>query len=91
MKTFRRSLFAAAACAALAGCSTTGKLDNVLLTTLAGDRAFVASLYYGIGITAELREQDARELLAMREKARAAEAALSAAAGRPVRMEWSRP
>ena len=70
MKTFRRSLFAAAACAALAGCSTTGKLDNVLLTTLAGDRAFVASLYGPLGITAELRADDARELRAMREKAR---------------------
>jgi hypothetical protein len=79
------------ACLVLTGCSTTGKLDNVLLTTLSGDRAFVGSLVGPFGITTELRQQDARELLAMREKARAAEAALSAAAGRPVRMEWAQP
>lgn len=76
----------------LAGCgSTPGRFDNVLVMTLAGDRAFISSLYGPFGITAELRAADARELLAMREKARAAEAALSAAAGRPVRMEWSQP
>jgi hypothetical protein len=59
-------------CAALAlsGCSTVGKFDNVLVTTLSGDRAFVSSLYGPIGITAELRAEDARELRTMREKAR---------------------
>jgi hypothetical protein len=86
-----KSILALVACTAVAGCSTAGKFDNVLLTTLSGDRAFVASLYGGLGITAELRAADARELLAMKEKARAAEAALSAAAGRPVRIEWSQP
>jgi hypothetical protein len=57
-----------AACAALAGCA--GKFDNVLLCTLNCDRAFVASTYGPIGITAELREQDARELRTMQQKAR---------------------
>jgi hypothetical protein len=86
-----KSILTIGACMLVAGCSTTGKLDNVLVISLTGDRAFVASMYGPIGITAELRAADARELLAMREKTRAAEAALSAAAGRPVRLEWSHP
>lgn len=61
-------------CAALAGCgSTPGRFDNVLVTTLSGDRAFVSSLYGPIGITAELRADDARELKRMREQSRDAE------------------
>lgn len=59
----------AAACAALAGCSTTGKFDNILVTTLNGDRAFIASMYGPFGLTAELRAQDARELELMKRKA----------------------
>lgn len=63
-----------AACAALAGCSSTpGRFDNVLVTTLAGDRAFISSLYGPVGITAELRAEDARELKRLREQARDAE------------------
>ena len=80
------------ACLALTGCgSVPGRFDNLLTVSMSGDRAFVTSLYGPIGVTAELRAADARELLAMREKARAAEAALSAAAQRPVRIEWSQP
>ena len=81
-----------AAASALAGCSSVpGRFDNLITVSLTGDRAFVSSLYGPLGFSAELRAEDARELLAMREKARAAEAALSAAAGRPVRMECSHP
>jgi hypothetical protein len=87
----RRALAILAACAALAGCSTTGKFDNVLLCTLNCDRAFVGSLVGPFGFTTELRAQDAREIQAMREKVRAAEAMLSSAAQRPVRIEWSQP
>lgn len=59
-----------AACAALAGCgSNPGRFDNVLTLSLTSDRAFVSSLYGPVGITAELREQDARELRTMRDKA----------------------
>lgn len=65
----KRTLATLCATAALAGCSTVGKFDNVLVTTLSGDRAFVSSLYGPIGITAELRADDARELKTMREKA----------------------
>lgn len=86
-----KTITALCAALALSGCSTAGKLDNLITVSLSGDRAFSTSLYGPIGITAELRAADARELLAMREKARAAEAALSAAAGRPVRLEWSHP
>lgn len=65
-----RILIPLAISAALAGCSTTpGRFDNVLTISLTGDRAFVSSLYGPVGITAELREADARELQAMREKA----------------------
>lgn len=59
-----------ALCAALAGCSTTGRFDNLITVSLTGDRAFVSSLYGPIGITAELRASDARELRAMAAKAR---------------------
>lgn len=69
------------AAAALAGCSTAGKFDNVLVTTLSGDRAFVSSLYGPIGITAELRAEDARELQVMREKARMLDLLVRATAG----------
>lgn len=87
-----KTILALAACAALTGCgSVPGRFDNLLTVSLSGDRAFVTSLYGPIGITAELRAADAREILAMREKARAAEAALSAAAQRPVRIEWNQP
>jgi hypothetical protein len=68
-----KTLVTLCACMLVTACSTTGKLDNVLLTTLSGDRAFVASLYGGLGITAELRQADARELQRMREAARNAE------------------
>ena len=73
MKLTLATLAALAACAALAGCSTAGKLDRVLLTTITGDRAFVASTYGPIGVTAELRAEDARELQRLRERARDAE------------------
>ena len=53
----------------LPGCSSLGKFDNVLVVSLTGDRAFVSSLYGPIGITAELREADARELQRLRERA----------------------
>lgn len=54
-----------AAALALAGCSTVGKFDNVLVVSLTGDRAFVSSLYGPIGITAELRQADAQALAEM--------------------------
>jgi hypothetical protein len=55
---------------ALSGCASPGKLDNLLVTTLSGDRAFISSLYGPVGVTTELRKEDARELLIMREKSR---------------------
>ena len=63
-------LILALCAAALTGCSTTGKLDNLITVSLSGDRAFATSLYGPIGFTAELREQDARELRVMAAKAR---------------------
>lgn len=63
-------LIIALCAAALTGCSTVGKLDNLITVSLNGDRAFATSLYGPIGITAELRKDDARELHTMREKAR---------------------
>lgn len=63
-------ILALALCAALSGCSTVGKLDNLLLVSLTGDRAFVGSMYGPLGITAELRADDARELRTMAAKAR---------------------
>lgn len=56
--------FAALLCSAavLSACSTVGKFDNVLTVSLSGDRAFVASLYGPIGVTAELRKEDAAAL-----------------------------
>jgi hypothetical protein len=84
-------------CAALAltACgSTPGRFDNLLLTSLQGDRAFVASTYGPVGITAELRAEDAREIKRMREAARDAgelmrlvqadAARKAAAAGKPL-------
>jgi hypothetical protein len=71
MKT---TILALAACAALAGCgSVPGRFDNVLTVSLTGDRAFISSLYGPVGITAELRKEDAAELKRMREQARDAE------------------
>jgi len=61
-------------CTLLTGCSSTpGRFDNLIVVSLAGDRAFVSSLYGPIGITAELRADDARELKRMREQSRDAE------------------
>ena len=65
----------------ISGCSTVGKFDNVIVTTLTGDRAFVSSLYGPIGITAELRKDDARELQVMREKARMLDLLVRATSG----------
>ena len=65
-----KRILATICAAALAGCSTTGKLDNLITVSLTGDRAFATSLYGPIGFTAELREQDARELRVMAAKAR---------------------
>lgn len=50
----------------LGGCSAT--FENVLTTSLQGDRAFVSSLYGPIGITSELRKADADELKRLRAK-----------------------
>ena len=59
-----------AACAALSACgSVPGRFDNLIVTSLNGDRAFVSSLYGPVGITAELRGEDARELKRLREAA----------------------
>lgn len=46
--------------ALLSACGST--FDNVLVLSLTGDRAFVSSLYGPVGITAELRDEDAAEL-----------------------------
>lgn len=62
MKTILRAAAALAATLALSACSTVGKFDNVLTISLSGDRAFVASLYGPIGVTAELRKEDAAAL-----------------------------
>lgn len=48
----------------LGGCSAT--FENVLTTSLQGDRAFVSSLYGPLGITTELRKADADELKRLR-------------------------
>lgn len=43
----------------LCGCATKpGRLDNRLTCTLAGDKAFVVSLYGPIGVTAEISKAD---------------------------------
>jgi len=62
MKTILRAAAAMATMLALSGCSTVGKFDNVLTVSLSGDRAFVASLYGPVGVTAELRKEDAAAL-----------------------------
>jgi hypothetical protein len=65
-------LITLALCAALTGCAS-GRFDNLITVSLDGDRAFVASTYGPFGITAELREADARELKRLRERTRDAE------------------
>lgn len=78
-----RSLFAALV-VLLAGCgSLDGKLQNVLTTSMTGDRAFVSSLYGPIGITSELRGEDAAELRRLRAAAAAAASTAAAAASAP--------
>ena len=63
------------AAALLAGCATLdGKLQNVLVMSLSGDRAFVNSLYGPVGISSELRADDAAELRRLRAPAKAASA-----------------
>lgn len=63
------------AAALLAGCGTLdGKLQNVLVMSLSGDRAFVNSLYGPVGISSELRADDAAELRRLRAPAKAASA-----------------
>lgn len=52
--------------ALLSACGT--MFDNVLVVSLTGDRAFVSSLYGPVGITAELREDDAAELRRLMER-----------------------
>lgn len=69
-------VLAAAATLAIGGCgSLDGKLQNVLTTSLTGDRAFLNSLYGPIGITSELRAEDAAELRRLRAAAAAAASA----------------
>lgn len=64
-----RSLLIIAVAASLAGCSSLkGTFENRITTTLTGDRAFVASLWAGIGITSELSPEDAAELRLLRQK-----------------------
>lgn len=55
-----KRFLAVLALALLSACGT--MFDNVLVVSLTGDRAFVSSLYGPVGITAELREDDAAEL-----------------------------
>lgn len=52
--------FALALLVMLAGCSTIGgTFDNRLTCSLAGDKAYVASLYGPVGVTAEIAKADA--------------------------------
>lgn len=71
----RAVLVLLAAAALLAGCA----FDNLLLTSLNGDRAFVRVAYRDIGFTVELRESDARQLQQMRDR----EAAVRRATSQP--------
>lgn len=68
----KRSLILLASLA-MAGCSTVdvgAQLQNRVTTTLACDRAFVASLYGPIGITSEIDKRDLAEMpCAARDKA----------------------
>jgi starvation-inducible outer membrane lipoprotein len=60
-------LILATICLILAGCgSVPGRFDNLITVSLTGDRAFVSSLYGPIGVTAELRKEDAAELKRIR-------------------------
>jgi hypothetical protein len=55
---------------ATAGCASVDHLQNRVTTTLACDRAFVASLYGPIGITSEIDKRDLAEMpCAARDKA----------------------
>jgi hypothetical protein len=59
-------------CLSLAGCGSIEKhFENRLIVSLSGDRAFVASMYGPIGITAELSAEDARELAKLKRQATA--------------------
>lgn len=58
----RRSLIALAVLASLAGCAFDGQLQNRITTTLDCKRAFVASLYGPVGLTAEINGADVLEL-----------------------------
>lgn len=53
----------------LGGCS--GTFENVLTTSLQGDRAFGTSLYGPVGITMEFRKADAEEIRRLRARAAA--------------------
>lgn len=52
-------ILVAALAMSLAGCKT---FENLIVRSLDGDRAFVASMYGPLGLTAELRAEDAAEL-----------------------------
>lgn len=71
-----RAITVILAAALLAGCGTLdmldGKFQNVLVLSISGDRAFVNSLYGPIGISSELRAEDAAELRRLRAPAKAA-------------------
>ena len=52
------------AIAALAvGCTTTGQFENRLVRTVAGDRAFLLSLYGPFGLSSELSAKDIAAIL----------------------------
>ena len=75
-------ILAALAAASLSGCVTLeGQLQNRVVTTLACDRGFVASLYGPIGITSEIDRRDLAQMpcTARDKKASAPAAAASAA------------
>lgn len=68
-----KKFFPLAVCLLLAGCGSLSKqFENRLVVSLSGDRAFVASMYGPIGITAELSAEDAAELARLKRQAGAA-------------------
>ena len=80
----RKIIIILAATVLLAGCGTLeGKLENVLVTSLPGDRAFSASLYGPFGFTSEFRKSDAEELKRLRALAAASAASAATAASAP--------